>query len=292
MICQECGKNFNSTVSFHKHYREYHKKNESTCNICEKIFHTAYILRQHVTNVHTIGNCNICGAALAKGALARHRKNHMDIKFECEKCDNVYTRKDGLQKHKSICGTEILKVNKAPAPPPSMAFKCGSCEKTFTKKRYLKQHQRTHVGRIDIQKYDCKFCQKIYRSNQSLEKHVEKNHPNPRRVEDAAIGFYVFDSNPPHMIKKANKVYSCDRCNYVSERKTNLNRHIDTHTSNRVKTGRPKKSPEEWSAVTKRIYAKKKEAKKQFLENMKECGLSEDLQKLLNKESESQINYN
>ena len=287
MICQECGKNFKDTIRFHKHYREYHKKIESTCNICERRFHTTYILKKHVSNVHTFEKCDICGAGLAKGVLSRHRKKHLDIKFECKKCDNVYTRKDTLQNHELICGTEIVKVQKAPSV---MAFNCVSCEKTFTEKRYLKQHQRTHVFRTNIQKYNCKFCEKIYDSNQALGKHVKKKHPNPRRLEEAAIGFLVLDSDPLQMIKKTKKVYSCDQCNYVSERKKNLKRHIDTHTSNRVKTGRPKKAPEEWSTVTKRIYAKK--AKNQFLENMKVCGLSEDVQKLWKKESENQMNYN
>ena len=286
-ICQECGKNFNNTINFHKHYRQYHKKAESNCNICERRFHTVYLLRQHGINVHTIEKCNICGAGMAKGVLARHRKRHMDIKFNCEKCDNIFTRKDSLKKHELICGKEVVKVHKTPAV---MVFNCDSCGKTFKKKRYLKQHQRTHVLRITIQKYDCKCCEKIYTSNQSLAKHIEKNHTNPRKVEDKNIGFFVLDSSPLRRVEKTKKVYSCDQCNYVSEQKANLKRHIDTHTSNRVKTGRPRKSPEEWSTVTKRIYARK--AKNQFLQNMKESELSEDVDKLLKKESQNHTNHN
>ena len=77
----------------------------------------------------------------------------------------------------------------------------------------------------------------------------------------------------------AIKVHSCEQCNYASAKKANLKRHIVTHTSNKVKTGHPRKSPEQWSTVTKRIYAKK--AKDQFFENMEDCGLTEDVQKLL-----------
>lgn len=49
-----------------------------------------------------------------------------------------------------------------------------------------------------------------------------------------------------------------------------------------MKTGRPKTSPGKWSSVTKRLYAKK--SKQEFEENMKESGLSEDLEKLLKKD--------
>ena len=94
-------------------------------------------------------------------------------------------------------------------------------------------------------KFDCKLCDKIYTSNQKLGKHIEKHHPNPRRVENAAIGFLVLESSPPrnHMAQKPKKIYSCKQCNYVNTHKGHLKRHIDTHTSNKVKTGRPKKSP-------------------------------------------------
>ena len=277
--CDDCGKEFSSPLRFYKHYREYHQKNESNCNVCERKFHNAYILKKHIANVHTIEKCNICDTGVAKGGLARHKKTHLDGKFKCEKCDNVYNRKDNLQKHQLICGRDIVKVKKAPV----MIFNCETCGKTFTQNRYLKQHKRTHIQRLEIGKYDCKFCDKIYTSNQKLGSHIEKHHPNPRRVEDAAIGYLLLDSSPPHVAKKAKRVYSCKQCTYVSDLKTNLKRHIDTHTSSKMKTGRPKKSPRKWSSVTKRLYAKK--SKTQFFESMKECGLSEDVEKLLEKDA-------
>ena len=79
-------------------------KNESNCNICERKFHTAYILKKHIGNVNTIEKCNVCDKGVAKGELARHMKTHLESKFECEKCENVYTRKDNLQKHQLNCG--------------------------------------------------------------------------------------------------------------------------------------------------------------------------------------------
>ena len=97
--CADCGKEFISRLCFNKHYREYHQKNESNCNICERKFHTAYILKKHIGNVNTIEKCNVCDKGVAKGELARHMKTHLESKFECEKCENVYTRKDNLQKH-------------------------------------------------------------------------------------------------------------------------------------------------------------------------------------------------
>ena len=107
------------------------KKNESNCNICERKFSTAYILKKHIGNVHTIEKCNVCDKGMAKGMLARHMKTHIESKFECEKCENVYTRKDDLQIHQLNCCRDIVKIQKQPAV---MIFNCETCEKTFTQK--------------------------------------------------------------------------------------------------------------------------------------------------------------
>ena len=280
MLCPECGKAFGTSLRFHKHFREYHRKNESKCTSCEKTFNNEVVLRQHVIKYHETQKCSICDLELAKAALSRHKKTHFEIKFECETCDKVYNRSDNLQKHKLICGTDIVKVVEAP-----VTINCETCGKSFTKKRYLQQHRRAHGGAKKMVQYDCKFCDKMFASNQSLGKHIEKNHPNPRRVEDANIGFLVLDFSPPCIpLPKKQRLYSCKQCTYVSGRSDNMKRHIDSHTSNKVKTGRPKKSPRKWSSVTKRLYAKK--SKTEFEELMKDCGLSENIEKLLKKDSE------
>ena len=110
ILCPECGKDFGTLPRFHKHFRQYHKKNESKCTSCEKTFNTAYILRQHVTKVHETKKCYICDLDFAKGALARHKRIHLEIKFECEQCGNVFTQKDNFQTHKRICGTDIVRM--------------------------------------------------------------------------------------------------------------------------------------------------------------------------------------
>ena len=52
-------------------------------------------------------------------------------------------------------------------------FNCETCGNTFTK-RDIKQHKRT-IDRMETRKYDCKFCDNLYTSNQKLRKHI-KNH--------------------------------------------------------------------------------------------------------------------
>ena len=271
--CEECGKYFSDKSPLNKHFRQYHKigNHESKCEVCEKTFKNDYIMKNHMGKVHSPVNCNICGTNVSMGSFNRHTKTHQDDKFECEQCDKIFSRKEALQKHKLSCGMEKVKVR----PISVFEFKCETCEKKFTKLSYLKQHQRTHFTRETIQTYDCKHCEKKFTSNQNLSKHVTKKHPDPTRPGEVGI-----DSNQT----KQKKVYKCEHCNYVSEQNSNLRRHVETHFSNKLKTGRPKKSPSEWSAVTKRIYAKR--SLDEFMTRLKENHLEDRVKKLLKRDME------
>ena len=281
ITCQVCRKCFSERSVFNKHFRQYHKKNESDCLVCGKNFYTEFMLKNHIARSHTDVKCDICDKTVTKRGLSKHIQTHQDIKFECEMCDNVYNRRDKLEKHKTTCGANMVRVRKA----PTEAYKCDACEKIFTQKRYLSQHKRTHAVRMTLREYDCKFCEKIYTSNQSLGKHIQKNHPNPRRVENANVGVFVLDSStpPPKVRQKNKKIFNCKQCNYESGRSDNLKRHLETHSTNRVKTGRPKKPPGELSSVTKRIYAKR--SYNEFMEEMRKNNLEEEIMKLMEKDA-------
>ena len=278
--CHDCGKVFSDESGFKRHFRQYHKKNESDCHICERKFSTEFLLKNHIGKRHTNVNCDICDKNLLKSALNSHKQTHQENAFKCEMCDNVYTRKNNLEKHMNTCGIDIVRVRKETIG----AFNCDTCGKIFTKKAYLTQHKRTHAVRKTLEEFDCKFCEKVYASNQKLGKHVQKAHPNPRRVEDANVGFMVFESPMPSVkVIQKKKIFKCKQCNYESGRKLNLKRHIESHTANRVKTGRPKKPPGELSSVTKRLYAKR--SHNEFMEEMRKNNLEEEIMKLMEKDA-------
>ena len=88
--------------------------------------------------------------------------------------------------------------------------------------------------------------------------------------------------SPPKVMQQ-KKIYNCKQCTYESDRKDSLRRHIETHTTNRVKTGRPKKPSGELSSVTKRLYAKK--SHNAFMEDMRKNNLEEEIMKLMEKDS-------
>ena len=81
MLCPKCGKAFGTSLRFHKHFREYHRKNESKCTSCEKTFINEVVLRQHVIKYHETQKCSICDLELAKAALSRRiLKSSLSVK--------------------------------------------------------------------------------------------------------------------------------------------------------------------------------------------------------------------
>ena len=133
--------------------------------------------------------------------------------------------------------------------------------KVFTKSANLNQHKRTHTVRMKVGKFDCKLCDNIYTSNQNLGKHIKKSPSQSQELRMLTLDFHdglIHPSSKSYKkLYRKRKLYNCKQCTYESHRKDSLKRHIETHITNRVKTGRPKKLPGELSSVTQRSYAKK-----------------------------------
>ena len=104
ITCQECGKSFSEKSVFNKHFRQYHEENESDFLECGRKFYTEFMLKNHIARSHTDVKCDICDKTVTKMVLSKHKQTHQDINFECEMCDNVYKRRDTLEKHMTTCG--------------------------------------------------------------------------------------------------------------------------------------------------------------------------------------------
>ena len=51
--CQVCGKSFSERSVFNKHFRHYHKQNESGCLVCGRKFYITFMLKNHTALSHT-----------------------------------------------------------------------------------------------------------------------------------------------------------------------------------------------------------------------------------------------
>ena len=73
--CDDCGKEFSSPLCFYKHF--YHQKNESNCNVCERKFHNAYILKKAYCKCPHNWEVQCFWHRVAEDVLARHKKNEV-----------------------------------------------------------------------------------------------------------------------------------------------------------------------------------------------------------------------
>ena len=155
---------------------------------------------------------------------------------------------------------------------PSEQYKCDDCEKTFSQKGYLKQHMNTHTG---APRKQCKYCDKDFSDKSHLHRHVKKCHPTPKVIENTQ-GFIVLekspDRNPVKELKPKNKDFNCETCDFKTKRKYNLEVHIrNKHEGTPKKQGRKTMLPSQWSAGTKREYARR--LKRSFNQKVKDFGL-------------------
>ena len=206
--CDQCGKTFQSSSDFEKHWHEEHTLEEKLANIkafchnCNNEFKTASDLNFHLTkcisnNVKYL-KCDNCKSKNlseeefswhSTNALRKHfAESHNLVKYICEICGQNVDFKYQLEDHRKKFHEEV----------PS--FVCNYCGKVLATKTTL----NGHIGRMHemtAKKYKCKQCDFSCIERYRLKAHVEAVH-------------------------KKNVKYSCDQCKYSSYRKGGLQTHV------------------------------------------------------------------
>ncbi|XP_033207789.1 zinc finger protein 404-like isoform X2 [Belonocnema kinseyi] len=124
-------------------------------------------------------------------------------KYACEKCARSYIRKTHLDSHKKFgCGV-------------MPQFSCQICGRLYRWKNALKHHissvHQKADSKISPVIYNCDKCTRSYRALSSLHQH--------KRVEHAAVKPQFF----------------CYSCEYKTNRKSNLSKHITSRHSQTLK---------------------------------------------------------
>ncbi|CAL1300484.1 unnamed protein product [Larinioides sclopetarius] len=133
--CNKCSQSFGFYRNFFKHACT-HKKPSFKCEICQKVFLTTDILKEHLNRKHS------------------HKSKNS---FKCILCRKVLSTKQSLQQH------YLIHTGEKP-------FSCEVCNKVFKRKYCLLIHQYTHVnGKYFV----CSTCGKVFNSQYLLKKHCE-----------------------------------------------------------------------------------------------------------------------
>ena len=166
-------------------------------------------------------------------------KGHM-----CEICGRVFNSKSNLNRHLKTHSDIVKRTN----PATQKTFPCNRCHKTYSQHWILKKHMKTRI------------CRKTFRQIHNLPQHVKISRKWKVQSPSSSSSSNLKPSNfpCPHCPKKfpvkkmmwehkyrvhSIKKYRCTGCNKIFKRKSNLARHVKSHTN----PGRIKKPLEDLS---------------------------------------------
>ena len=130
------------------------------------------------------------------------------------------------------------KIAKTEVPPDQPVF-CNECGREYASIKLLKSHMRIHTKAYMEAKYTCDICGNDYRSNVSLQNHINTIHNGLRNFPCDICGKLFTRANTLRTHKKIHdgyKQFNCIYCNSAYGEKRNLMNHIRrNHPGNELK---------------------------------------------------------
>ena len=97
-----------------------------------------------------------------------------------------------------------------------MSFQCNKCNKIFKKMVYLKEHLSKNIcNKYSTYEYNCPKCDRKYKTNKSLNKHIRDKHANISKD-----------------LKKT--IIKCPICSIEFSNNSNLKRHLKKYCRNNI----------------------------------------------------------
>ncbi|GAB0087909.1 hypothetical protein DMENIID0001_022740 [Sergentomyia squamirostris] len=212
-ICEVCGKEFANKSRLEHHMTSHMDGKPHQCPHCEKCFKWTFALSRH---------------------LKLHEQSDDEVKlFKCQICGKTYKFERYLKFH-------IKNIHEK-----QNEYKCKWCKKSFISQAELLAHWKTHnegiflsdtnanIARMvsDIQ---CAECGKIFRSRDSLKKHMSLHTGNlPYTCEICGKGFIWKEGVRRHLFKHLGIVNEtspvCNICGKRMSRESALKAHMNIH---------------------------------------------------------------
>ena len=94
--------------------------------------------------------------------IQRHKKVHLNGKFNCSQCSTKFSSERSLEKHNQNVHGKIL--------VSSQTYVCDICGTCLSAKSSLKQHLKIHLDK----NFNCDICSANFKTERSLKEHKEK----------------------------------------------------------------------------------------------------------------------
>ncbi|ETN66451.1 hypothetical protein AND_001764 [Anopheles darlingi] len=172
--CPQCDKILSSKAALGIHMQKIHStEGRMICDTCGREFRTKLSFTKHVqqhqgTYVPEQYRCDYCSALLAsKVSLKKHilvKHKTTDEEYVCTKCNNGkrYPNKLAFDSHKRKVHVE-------------KKYACDFCGRGFKDAKNLREHRAVHSGE-DL--YRCEHCTVAFKWKSNMYAHTKKQHPD------------------------------------------------------------------------------------------------------------------
>ncbi|XP_059173322.1 zinc finger protein 37-like [Physella acuta] len=199
-----------------KDVRKKNKKERMKCDLCGLVVSSMDSLKIH-TMLHTGESAYRCCVCQETFSSLSSRQHHMDVhvsaqRFKCNPCGQRFVSRADLAKHQL-----------------THEIKCALCGEVFPNKTSRTCHFRvSHPN--DILK--CTLCSNMFATEEDLNKHLiyHKKGKKEQCPECGVVVSKLKDHMLLHSQQAQEKLYVCDQCPMRYLRKSNLDRHMRTHT--------------------------------------------------------------
>ena len=166
--CIDCCETFDAKQDLNNHLKNHRKYD---CEYCEEEFSERSSLLDHIIAMHNNEDTDVpdTDSFIEKYSIKKPRRGrpHKDIKYECDECNEVFSRKLEFFLHKSHSHEtkDIKNIKKT-----LTQFPCTKCSIVCRSAARLQKHLWKH------DKFSCKFCGSYNRSMKLLLRHNMRFH--------------------------------------------------------------------------------------------------------------------
>ena len=239
--CPECPSKYATKSDFVKHAEAIHSHSQSFVESFEE--YKAVIKTEKTSSTTESGNvsepshineekggykayppmkeASVCLPKLSDAFVRKYTRSanvHKNIRFNCDKCEKSFARKDRLTLH-------IQSVHE------NVQYNCDKCDKIFPRNYYLYRHIQTVHKNV---RYNCDKCDKSFSRKDHLKHHVQSVHENVRyNCDKCDKSYYDKSTLRKHIQSVHDKVrYNCDKCDKSFSQKNVLKKHIQSAHDN------------------------------------------------------------
>lgn len=245
--CDLCAKTYANKAALRQHLLR-----DVICLMCDEIFISNQLLRQHVLSTHTMDEyrkvaagmpdhlqtsfvypCELCGRRFSSEPRFQQ---HVTNEKVCQLCERMFNNQNELKAHvenhhgvndyRKIVSLRWRKRIRMGGGVNSNEYSCHLCGKKLFYKRTLLLHLRMHSG---LKPFKCEYCGKAYTSKHSLNAHLISER-NQRKYECTYCGKrYNFNSDLIVHIKQRHETRQF--CCHICGREFGLLKYLKDHST-------------------------------------------------------------